>query len=289
VNSAARPRRFLDLWVALIRPFAGEERARNAVGYAYAVTTLLVYSLHTQHGRAFLGLLWALLVPLLFIAVYVPVMSAFGPMEGVDHIIGQGSLAFPVYVVVGFVTWNAFAGGLQNAAASLVNNASVVHHSPIPLSILPLVKVLNGMVSWILAVGIMLVFLASVGRFPGIRILIFPVLLVLFTLFAQGLALLLSSLSVVFRDLLQMIQTVLMIEFFAVPLLYVPETLPEKFQLVVKLNPLTPFMNLTHAMFIREHPVGWDDLGLATAWAVGIYLLGSFVFNRLKGILPDHV
>ena len=281
--------RLLDLGVGLARPILGERRAKAWVAYVYAVGTLLTYSFQTQHGRALLGMLWALLVPFLFIAVYVPVMSAFGGVQGVEHLIGSGSLAFPIYVVGGFITWNAFSLGLQNGGASLVNNSTIVHHSPIPLSILPLVKVLNGIVSWLLGIAFMVVFLTAIGRFPGVRLLILPGLLLLLTLFTHGLTLLLASLSVLFRDLLQIVQTLLMIEFFAVPLLYLPQSMPDKLQLLVQLNPLTPFMTLTHALLIPTYPVGWADLGLAAAWAVGCYLVGTFVFERTKGILPDHV
>ncbi|MCA8920783.1 MAG: ABC transporter permease [Planctomycetes bacterium] len=277
-----------SLVVRLLRPLLGEKRAREFVGSNYAVATLVYYSFRTQHGKALLGLVWALLTPLLFIVVYVPVLGAMGMSASADSVLGEGRLGFPIYVVAGFVTWTAFTYGLQNGSTSLVDNPDVVHHSPIPLSILPLVKVLNGMVGLLVSGVILSIGLAFVGRFPGIRLLIFPGLLILLAMFTLGLALLCSALAVFFRDVLQILNSLLLIEFFAVPLIYLPTQIPEGYRYLLDLNPLSPFMELAHATFIRQYPISWHMLGLAVLWAVGTYAVGRLVFLRLERNIADY-
>lgn len=285
----ASPSRLLDVSFAALSPFLGRERARRAAGYGYAVWTLLTHALRAQHGKAVLGMAWTLLVPLLFIAVYVPVMATAGISKEVERVLGPGPFGFAIYVVSGFITWNAFSHSLQAGAACLVNNPNVVHHSPIPLSVIPLVKVLTALVTWCIGIFCILAFLAAVGRWPGIRVLLLLPLLLAWALFLHGLALLLSSLAVFFQDLLQIISTLLLVQFFAVPILYLPTSLPRHLVPFMEANPLTPFLTLTHALVLPEASLTWQDIGLAVGWSIGLYFVGRWVFERLQPALPDHI
>lgn len=284
------------------RPLLGEERALRSVGRVYAVATLLYSTIVAQYGRALLGIVWALLTPLLFIAVYVPVLANMNGLKDVfPEYLGVGPLGLPLYVVSGFLLWTSVSAGLTGGASSLTDNQDVVHHSPIPLVILPLVKVLNGAVSWVLSCALMAAVLAGLQLagfdaergaefWPGWRLLLFPVITVLMVVFALGVALFCSALAVLFRDVLQILNTLLLVEFFAAPVLYLPEQFQDQglFQLQITLNPLTPLLNLTHAMFLPSYPFAWSDVGIACVWAVGAYAVGLFTFKRLEAGLADY-
>lgn len=293
-DAAAEPPQSLALrfaaWLArALSPLLGETRARQSIGYLYGIWILVLYSFQVQHGKALLGLVWALLTPLLFIAVYIPVISAMGGVTGAEAMIGKGKLAYPIYIVTGFLLWVAFNQGIQSGTGSLVEHSDVVHHSPVPLAILPLVKVLNAIVGFALAALVMVICLALLGRFPGIRLVLLPLLLILATLFTLGLALLCSSLAVLFRDVVQIVTTLMMIEFFACPLLYLPSAIPAgPVRWLVEANPLTPFITLTHAAFIRQYPFTWGDLGLCVMWTGIALVAGVYVFGRLEPVLPEH-
>lgn len=292
-NPAARstPLKLANAVLLVLRPVLGAERARQAIGYSYAVATLLAYSLKAQYGRTVLGLIWTLLTPLLFLAVYLPLMSIWmgGATQFSDYI-GSGSLAFPIYVVSGFMAWVSFTEGLQGGAASVVSNPGVVHHSPIPLSLLPLVKVLASQIGLLANSAFLVLILACAGRWPGLRLLLFPVAFGALSLFCLGLALLLSVTAAYFRDLLQILPTLLLLEFFAAPLLYVPAAIQdERIRLLMELNPMTPFLNLFRATFIPEYPLMGRDVLAALALAGLSYGVGKLTFARLRFGLADHV
>tara|TARA_R110002072_G_scaffold51608_2_gene138384 strand:- start:365 stop:1198 length:834 start_codon:yes stop_codon:yes gene_type:complete len=275
----------------ILSPIVGEKSARERVGYAYAVWTLLVYNLRAQHGRAVLGVLWTLLVPLIFLAVYVPILSGMmSGSSGAEDLIGSGRLAFPVYVLCGFLPWMAFVDAVQSGGACLASNAGVVHHSPIPLTILPIVKVLNGLVGLLLGSGFLFLFLAAVGRFPGPSVLLFPVAVALLGALAAGLALLFSALTVYVRDMIQIVATILQIEFFAAPLLYTPDMIGNPIgEMLIAANPMTPYLNLFRASFIREFPFAALDLVLAVVYAAVALIVGTVVFRKLELGMADHV
>ena len=279
--------RLAQLCRRLLHPLVGERRANDAVSYAYATLTLLYYSLQSQYSRALLGLFWLLITPFLFLAVYLPIIGTL-EIEGAEAVVGSGKFAFPIYVIFGFLTYTSFSEGFANGAASLVANPGVLQHSPIPLSILPLVKVLSALVAFTISSSLMIVFLIAVGDFPGLSLLLLPPTLLLFGLFLLGTSPLLSGIAVIFRDLLQVVSTLLLIEFFAAPIFYLPNSMSGLTQVVVDLNPLTPFLGLVRATFMKDYAFVWRDLGFAAGWACFVMVAGIIVFRRLEQRLADY-
>lgn len=275
----------LTLLRAGLRPLLGDRRARELIGYGYAVGTLLTYSFQEQHRRALLGLLWLIVTPVLFLAVYLQLFS--GMVDPSASASLGGKYGYSMYVVFGFLTWSAFVEGVQGGAAALVSNPGLVQHSPIPLSVLPFVKVLSGLTGLMISCGILLVLQVGLGRFPGARLLLFPLALALLGAFTLGLALLLSAVATAFRDVLQVLSTILLVEFFAVPILYTPAMLSPVSRSIVELNPLTPFFYLVRASFMREHPIEPTHIALAVAWSLLSLVVGRAVFRRLSSGFGD--
>jgi homopolymeric O-antigen transport system permease protein len=270
---------------AILRPLIGAERAESAVARTYALLALVYYSLRAQYARAALGLLWSVLTPLLFMAVYLPLfLYAFQAPEAVPG----GPLAFPMFVIIGFIAWNAFTEAIQSGAGSLVYNTNVVRHSPTPSMMLPFVKVTTSFVGLGAGLICLSVALPAFGFWPGWSLLILPLAITLFFAFTAGLVLLISSLAMYLRDVLQILNTVLLVEFFACPILYPITMIPEKYRIYIELNPLTPFLNLVRAsLFPTAVPLDIRDVGMALGWALGSLVLGFLVFRRLEPGFTD--
>jgi len=277
--------RLATLALKVLTPILGDARSRWLVVRGWAITTLVLYTLRAQYARALLGIVWTLVTPLLFLAVYLPLFTFVFNMNTKEF---EGDpLAFPIYVIVGFLLWNAFADGLSNGGTSLVMNLDVVRHSPSPPMLLPTVKVGTSFVNFMAGSLLVILFLAASGHWPGIRLLLFPVAAGLAFLLTWGLALLASALAVYMRDILQMISTLMLIEFFACPLLYPISQVPESMQIYIKMNPFTPFLTLVRASLIPTQPIAFEDVGLAALWAVGTFAVGALTFQRLEGGFGD--
>lgn len=269
----------------------GPTRARALVGRVYTVLTMVLYSVQAQYERTLLGLLWALVTPLLFLAVYLPLFTiVFNVrMEGAE----SDPLHFPLYVIGGFLAWNGFTEGFNSGATSLVMNPGVVKHSPAPPAILPLVKVLSSFVALCAGLVIFVLLLTAVGRFPGTRLFLLPVAVGLLFVFTWGLALMVSALAMLLRDVLQIVTTVLLVEFFACPLIYSramvlgPHGDRLDLLLMLEVNPLTPFFDLFRAGLLPDHPYTWGTVVLAACWASLALAVGRYVFLRLEGSFAD--
>lgn len=264
----------------------GDPRARRFVGQIWAVGMLVGYSVKAQYARAMLGLLWALLTPLLFLAVYVPL---FTYVYNADTAGLGDSLAFPLYVVAGFLGWSAFQEGLTQGATTLVHNPGLIKHSPAPAGLLPFVKVASSFIGLAAGSCLLLLFLGVAGRWPGVRLALWPIAAGLWFLFTWGAALFMAALVIYLRDLTQILATILSVEFFACPLIWHTKMVPAHLQAWVQANPLTPFLNLLRAAFLPGLPFAWLDLLLACGWAGFALLCGRFVFLRLQAGFADAV
>ncbi|HZU99569.1 MAG TPA: ABC transporter permease [Planctomycetota bacterium] len=270
----------------VLTPLLGPSRAEGAVARAYAVIYLVYYYVSAQYARALLGIAWLILTPILFIAVYVPILTHVfhGELPG-----ATGPYDYSLFIVAGFLPWVAFSDGLVQGAASLAGSLTVVRNATMPPSVLTTIRVLPAFASLVVGVVIFVLVLAGLGRFPGVRLILFPLSALLLFGFTLGLAWLTASLALFVRDVLQFIPTLLLIEFFACPIVYHPSRAPGMLGKVIEWNPVTPFLALFRASLAPTAEFAWLDLGLASAWTAGALVLGVFVFRRLEGHFGDAV
>lgn len=271
--------------MALLAPLVGEERSRRAVAHGYAVLYLVAYYLRVQYARAALGLLWVLLTPAIFLAVYLPVLLYVFKAEP-PPCVGSAT-DYALFLLGGFLPWGAFAEGFGQGTQSIVANPAIVRHSPTPPALLPVIKVASAFVALVIGAGIFLVVLVAFDRFPGVRLVLFPVAMALLFVFTLGLAWLCSSVSVFLRDVLQVVPTILLVEFFACPVVYAPSQASGPLALVVAWNPLTPFLALFRASLAPSAPFAWADLALACGWSAAALVVGGVTFRRLQGGFGD--
>jgi lipopolysaccharide transport system permease protein len=272
--------------VHLLAPILGARRAELFVARVYAILFLVTYQRSAQYSRAILGVVWLVLTPLLFLAVYVPVLTLVfhGQLPG-----ATGPYDYAIFIVAGFLPWTAFSDGFSLGAASLVNSPGVVRHAPIPPSLLPAIAVSSTFMGLAIGVAIFLPVVAALGHFPGVRLLLLPLAFLLLYGFTLGLAWLSASVVVFVRDLLQLLTTLLLIEFFACPVVYHPSLAPGRLGTLVQWNPLTPFLNIFRASLAPAAEFAWLDLALASGWTLVVLALGLAAFKKLEGGFSDAV
>ena len=273
---------------ALVRsltPVLGEARAEHAVARAYAVVYLVFYYLSAQYARAVLGIVWLVLTPLLFLAVYFPILTYVfkANLEG-----AKTPYDYALFIISGFLPWAAFSDGFSQGAAIVVSSSSIIRHAPIPPSLLPAIRVSGAFTGLFVGLLVFVPTLAAFGRFPGLRLLLLPIAFTLLYIFTLGLGWLISSVAVFVRDLLQLLPTLLMIEFFACPVIYPPNQ-PGLIGAAIRWNPITPFLALFRAALAPTAEFAWADLGFAIAWAAIALVLGRMVFRKLEDGFTDVI
>lgn len=233
-----------------------------------------------------LGMLWAIINPLMMLAVYTFVFAFVfkSRMPG-----SESTLAYTIWMVAGFGPWLAMSEGIITSASSIYANAGIVKNMAFKTECLPIAAVLVGLVPLLVSVAFLSVLLLWNGeRLSWHAVVIVPAVLLLFA-FIAALGLGLSALVVFFRDIGMALPNLLMVTLFATPILYLPEATPRVLQLLSEWN---PFYIL--AQWVREPLVNHALPPLSgLVWVIFLTLaIGSFTlkaFRRVKGYLHGAI
>lgn len=179
--------------------------------YRYLLQNLVVRDLKVRYKNSILGVLWSLLNPLLMMVVFSLV---FGVLSNND--IRQ----YSVFFLVGLMPWNFFSNSVMGGTNSITGNSSLVKKVYFPREVLPLSSVLSSLVNFFIALIVLVVFLYASGLGLTTHAIWVVPLLLTQLIFTLGLCLFLSSLHVFYRDIMMILDVVMLAWFFLTPIMY---------------------------------------------------------------------
>ena len=251
--------------------------------------TLAFLELRLRFFGSVLGYFWQLMKPLMMFGVLYVVF-----VEIVD--LGDGVPNYAPALLTGIMLYQFFGECTGGAVPSVLHRENLVRKISFPRIVIPISVVLTALMTLAInsiAVGIFIV----IGQVP-VRVnwlAAIPAFLMLLV-FVVGLAMLLSSLYVRYRDVAPIWEVVLQAAFYASPILYAIDEVPEDFQAIVMASPLaTAIQQIRHSVFDPGSPSAADALGgpvyllIPVAIAVGVFALGLWVFNRTAPVVAEEL
>lgn len=179
--------------------------------YRFLLRNLVVRDLKVRYKNSILGVLWSLLNPLLMMVVFSLV---FGVLSNND--IRQ----YSVFFLVGLMPWNFFSGSVLSGANAITGNAHLVKKVYFPRELLPVAALMSNLVNFFIALLVLVVFLYLSGIGLTVHAVWVPLLIITQLIFTLGLVLLLSSLHVFYRDIMMILDVVMLAWFFLTPVMY---------------------------------------------------------------------
>lgn len=266
-------------------------RARVVIETRGLIANLTLRELRTKYRRSFLGWTWSLLNPLATVALY---SFVFGRLFGSVAPIGKpsGITQFSLYLLCGVIPWNFFSTVTNMSTGAILGNSGLVRKVAFPRQALVISQVLFMMVQSSIELGLVSVILLFAGS-PLLPWLPFvALLLVLLAIFAAGISMAVSVLTVYFRDLPYLWTIVIQVWFFLTPIVYnydsVSERLGRRARLVIELNPMTGFIrSFRYCLFDGRHP-DFTVMGALTLVSVTTLVLGTAVFVRFNRRLAEE-
>ncbi|HZH32544.1 MAG TPA: ABC transporter permease [Pyrinomonadaceae bacterium] len=234
-----------------------------------------------RYKQTAMGAAWAVLQPFVTMLVFTLFFSIF---------IGVPSdrIPYPVFVYAGLLPWTFFAGAVNNSSGSLVGSSALITKVYFPRMIIPAAAVGAGLVDLAVAAVILVGLVFVYGLSPTWSLLMLLPLVLLTTVLAMGVGLLISALTVRYRDVRHALPFVLQIWMFASPIIYPQSVVPEKWRWVLTLNPLTGVIEgFRSALVGREFD--WPALGLAAGISFALLIAGALVFRRLERVFADLI
>ena len=264
------------------------------IRYRGLIQSLVARELKARYRGSVLGFFWSFINPLLLLLVYSFVFTFVMPASRDPRID-----PYALFMFCGILPWTWFASSLNESAGVLISGGNLIKKVLFPAEILPIVSVFANMVHFFLALPILAGFLLYYHRpLHAGELALFPVVVLVQLIVTLGFALLLSALTVHFRDIRDILSNVLTFWFFATPIIYpyfifADPANPghEVWQAkLLKLNPFTHVAITYQEILFFEGPVGHMKWTLLLgAIAIVFFLCGYFVFDRLRDTFAEEV
>lgn len=243
----------------------------GAFPYWDLVRELVLRELRVRYRRSFFGFAWTMVQPLLMMSVLHVAFSTIFRFEVVNY---------PVYVLAGLLFWNFFSQSIVASMNSLRANARLLDKLPVPKSVFPLAVVISGVINLLLALAPLLALLIVTGHPLRPALLFLPVAIAIAALFTLGAGLLLGPLSVFFTDVVELVSVVLQLVLFLTPIMYPLAILPERWQWVVRYNPLRSILEVFRDPIYHSKVPPLSHLSVALVLALAAFALGVLSFRR---------
>jgi ABC-2 type transport system permease protein len=250
------------------------------VKYKNLLLELVVRDIKVRYKKSVLGLFWTLLNPLLMMIVTSIVFSSLFRTD-IPH--------FPVYFLTGSILFTFHSEATTQALTSIISNASLIKKVYIPKYLFPFSRVLSSLVNLGFAfVALLLVMFVTNTPFkPTIFLSIVPIFYLL--LFTTGLSLILSSITVFFRDIHHLYGVFTLLWTYATPLFYPISIIPEKFKWIFVWNPMYYYIDYFRKLVLDG--VIPDVSANLTCFFIGFVVLigGLVMFYRSQDRFILHI
>jgi lipopolysaccharide transport system permease protein len=257
-----------------------EATARPGFGHWAGITWMLgVRTFRIRYLRSRLGIGWALAQPLVQAAVLSFVFLKVFKVGKVEH--------YPLYVLSGIMTWQAFSGSVNGATTSAVDNAGLLRKVRMPAVVFPVAHVTSVLIVFTLQAVVLVALAVAVGT-AGPGLLLLPLVMLLLSLLATGIGLLTCALYVAYRDVKFLVESGLLLAFYASPVLYHPDAVPDSVAWVLELNPMYGVMLLARTALLGEDLPG-RPLVSTLAGLVLLLVAGGLLFRRRSRGFADLV
>ena len=203
---------------------------KNLYEYRELLKSSIKKDVGGKYKNSVLGVLWSFLYPLLQIAVYAIVFPL---------IMRSNMENYTVFVCCGLIPWNFFSTAISRSSFTMIENGNILKKVYFPREILPISVVTSEAVNFVISTIIILAFVLGSGMGLTWYVVFYPLILLVQYVLLIGISLFVSSITVYFRDLQHFIGIALQLLFYATPIVYATNIIPESYQWILRLNPMT--------------------------------------------------
>lgn len=250
------------------------------------IVSLARRELAARYKGSVLGLLWAILTPVVMIAIFTFIFAGiFGARFGA----GGSAWDYALYLFCGLLPWTAFQESLQLSSSTIISHANLVKRVVFPLETLPVAQVLSTLANQMFGTVALLTASLIIRQEIHITLLWLPVLIVPQFIATLGAAWLLASLGVFLRDIVQGITLLLMAWMYLTPIIYPESIVPERYRPFINANPFTPLVRSYRRILLEGASPDWRGLAYFTAFALLSFVFGYWWFARTRKNFADVI
>jgi lipopolysaccharide transport system permease protein len=233
-----------------------------------------------RYRQTVLGVVWAVLQPILPMAIFTVIFSRVLRPE-------TGAIPYWLFALVGFGPWTFFANAINASGQTFSVNHGLLNKVYFPRAILPSAAVMACLVDWVVTGLLLLGLLFWNGYGPTARWLWLPVIGMITVLLAMAVGLALASLMAIYRDVKHLLPFLVQLWMYATPVVYPAKMLPHQVQSVVGLNPMAGVVEAFRCCLFGTIP-DWSLMVWSGLSTVLIAVAATFLFHRLEADLAER-
>jgi len=259
--------------------------------YRALIQNLVNRELKARYRGTILGFLWSFFNPLLLMVIYTIVFGfIIGPR---DPSLGGTPWLYALFLFCGVLPWVWFSSSSLESANVLLVQGNLIKKILFPAEILPIVTVLSNLIHFFFGLPIIFLFIPIMGKPFTPYLLFLPLVVLVQLVFSLGFSFFISSLTVHFRDVKDILANLLTLWFFSSPIIY-PMTFPSVqksaiLRTFLNLNPMTHIMQGYQNCIFFGTLIRWKRLGVTLLLSIILFLAGYYIFDRLRDSFPEEV
>jgi lipopolysaccharide transport system permease protein len=247
---------------------------KYSIGYLYDLITVITEKeLKVRYKSSFLGYLWSIANPLLFAMIYYFIFKLVMRVQIPNY---------TVFLITALFPWQWFASATTNSLYAFIANAQIIKKTVFPRSVIPFSTVMMEFLHFLCTIPVIVVFLYIYDMHPHVNwIWGIPLIGMGQMILTFGVALILSTLNLFFRDLERFVTLGIMLVFYCTPILYSGDMIPKQYSWLIDYNPLANMVLAWRDLFMNGII---DYRHVSTVYGAGFItvIFGSWIFNKLK-------
>ena len=257
---------------------------RELKRYKDLFLTLTWRDLRVRYAQTTIGLLWALVQPVVSLTILTLVFGKFVGVEtGVPHVL---------FTIAGMSTWTYFSFVMSNAGNSIIINQNMVKKVYFPRIIISLSKAMVGLVDFVVSFVILTILMIYFGVVPSSNIWMAPIFTIIAAFAALGVGIWLSALTVRYRDFQHIVPFMVQIGMYLTPIAYPADfamtRLPEWASTIYFLNPMAGVVQGFRWSLFGGTPPG-DLMYVSFGMVFFLFFTGLIYFKKVEDQMADFV
>ena len=260
---------------------------RAAVGGRWYLLRLLVArDLAAKYKGTILGRAWPFIIQvsqlLIFTYLFALIFHARATVPGLP----ASTTTFGIWLFAGLLPWNAFAAAITQGAMSIAGQPNLIKKVVFPLALLPLVPVCSGFLESLFGVVPLILIVATWTHAVHISLMLLPLVMGVQLLFTAGIAYAVAALTVFLRDTPQALGPLILLGFYATPIVYSFTMVPAAVRSIEVVNPMAA-VAAGYRDTMLSGTADLPSLGWAAVVSAAIAVAGFALFRRTRGSFAD--
>ncbi|MGB0767310.1 MAG: ABC transporter permease [Phycisphaeraceae bacterium] len=252
-------------------------------GHRDLLVILALRDIKVRYKQAALGIGWAVIQP---VAMALILFLFFGKLMGLDAQVAP--TPYLVFVLAGVLPWTLFEAAVSASSGSVVASAGVIRKVYFPRLIVPLAATGAPLIDYAIGLVVLLFAMVALGVPLTVSIALVPIMIATLMIAVLGVGVLMSAITVAYRDFRHVLPFLLRILFFLTPVIYPVAIMPERFRWLLSLNPVGGTIAALRSAMLGT-PIVYTDWLISTSIGLAALIGGLLYFRRAERRFADIV